>query len=111
MYVQYASCVLFQTVSGYKDHALTSGELFQTLDMECASFLNHIGERKYMYMYMWTSIYNTHMHVGTCRFGFVCVEVMLSLPHRLLNHAHLANVQRAGLDKLLEEELKMVTQN
>ena len=44
-----------------------------------------------------------NVHVGI---GLACVEVVLSSLYRLLNHAHLANVQIAGLDKLLEEELK-----
>ena len=51
---------------------------------------------------MWNC--NTQVHVHRC--WVVCVEVMLSPPYRLLNHAHLANLQLAGLDKLLEEELE-----
>ena len=51
-----------------------------------------------MYTYMCVNVRN--VNVGAC------VEVVLSSLYRLLNHAHLANVQIAGLDKLLEEELK-----
>ena len=30
----------------------------------------------------------------------MCIEVMLSPPYRPLNHAHLANMQTAGLELL-----------
>ena len=54
-----------------------------------------------MYTYMCVNVRNVNVCIG-----LACVEVVLSSLYRLLNHAHLANVQIAGLDKLLEEELK-----
>ena len=87
-----------------KDHAPTLGEFFRLL---ARSVMWSVSIYDLPHYYdTCGQVYKCNAQVHVQRYWVVCVEVMLSPPHRLLNHAHLANVQIAGLDKLLEEELK-----